>query len=85
MTSMSTAVGLIAVIVLFCLIGAAFVPMFGSVATDAQENDIENSSHNASYKAGNDLAQGFLGLTQAETYLLIILLIIVVILLMFVL
>lgn len=83
--SLAPVVGLIGVIIIISLIVASYSPIFGSVDADAQANNITNTSHNLSYQTGTGIAQGFMGLNQAQVAILFILLVISVILLIFVL
>ena len=84
-SNMPMVVGLIGLIVVVSLILAAYSPVMGSVAEDARVNNVTNSSHASSYSAGTGAVQGFMGLNQAEVFILFILLIVAVFLLMFVL
>lgn len=84
-SNMPMVVGLIGLIVVVSLILAAYSPVMGSVAEDARVNNVTNSSHAASYSAGTGAVQGFMGLNEAEVFILFILLIVAVILLMWVL
>ena len=78
---MAPVVGLIGVIVIISLIVASYSPILGSVANDAQANNITNSSHNVSYEVGTGVAQGFMGFSMAQVGIIFILLVIVVLLL----
>ena len=84
-SNMPMVVGLIGLIVVVSLILAAYSPVMGSVAEDGRANNVTNSSHAQSYSAGTGAVQGFMGLNQAEVFILFILLVICVIALMFVL
>ena len=84
-SNMPMVVGLIGLIVVVSLIVAAYSPVMGSVAEDARVNNVTNSSHATSYSAGTGAVKGFMGLNQAEVFILFILLVICVIALMFVL
>lgn len=84
-SNMPMVVGLIGLIVVVSLILAAYSPVMGSVAEDARVNNVTNSSYANSYAAGTGAVQGFMGLNQAEVFLLFILLVVAVILLIFVL
>ena len=78
---MKTAVGLIAFIVIGCLAVAAYPAIFGSMSEDSAAL---NRTGNNTVVQGNNVGQGFMGLTEGAVYIAVILLIIVVLLLMFV-
>jgi hypothetical protein len=84
MNGMTMVVGIIAVIVILSIVVAAYPPIMGSVAADAQANNITgNATLNLTYQQGTAVAQGFMGFNQAEVAILFIILIICVWLLIF--
>ena len=84
MTTMTTAVGLIAVVVIFGLIVAAYPVVMGSVHEDAVNSGATmNASINGTLEQGEGVAQGFMGFTMGQVGIVFILLIIVVGLIIF--
>ena len=84
MSNITTAVGIIAFIVLMGLIVAAYPAIFGSAHEDAVSSELVNSSDtNVSIQQGENVAQGSMGFMEAATYIGFILLIIVVLIIIF--
>jgi hypothetical protein len=83
MSNFGVVIGLIGVVFIFSLIVAAYTPIFGSAASDAQANNVSNSSHTVAYQQSTQMAQGFMGLTEAQVFVLLIILVAVTLVLIF--
>lgn len=78
MSNVTTAVGIIAFIVVMGLIVTAYPAVFGSLHEDAVSSGVVNKSgSNLTLQQGENVAQGFMGFTEAQVYFALILLIIV--------